>query len=95
MDIIIYLAGYVLVIIGILLFRASTDKQIKVKTCIAYGITLIVLAIIIQYCIIRVAKKPNAIDVYKGKTELSIKETYKNGALIKSDTIVVYKKLFR
>ena len=35
---------------------------------------------------------PQAIDVYRNKTELKIKNTIENDKLISSDTIVVYKK---
>ena len=35
---------------------------------------------------------PQAIDVYRNKTELKIKNTIENDKLINSDTIVVFKK---
>jgi cytosine/uracil/thiamine/allantoin permease len=35
---------------------------------------------------------PQAIDVYRNKTELKIKNTIENDKLVSSDTIVVFKK---
>lgn len=36
--------------------------------------------------------KPQAIDVYRNKTELKIRNTIENDKIVDSDTIVVFKK---
>lgn len=38
---------------------------------------------------------PNAIDVYRGRTELKIKQEIINNKVVKSDTIIVYKDEFK
>lgn len=47
----------------------------------------VLFGIILFICVVYIANRPTALDVYKGKTELEI--TYKGG--IPVDSVVVYK----
>ena len=53
------------------------------------AITLTTIGIVILTC---KDDKPEAIDVYRGKTELQIEKKIVNNKVVSSDTIVVWKK---
>lgn len=74
-------------IISEIIFYSDTKKYIKVLACV---IILLDIAIWLMY--LCRSKIPDAMDVYRGKTELKIENKYINDELVKSDTIVVYKK---
>lgn len=67
---------------------SSEKKVIKI-----IALFIIIFDYLLWGCFCIEQRKIKAIEVYRGKTELKIEDKYINGELVKSDTIVVYKKL--
>lgn len=72
----------------------SGEGQMAIAISLVFGFGLVfgfLIAVIIYTFIGREPNTPNAIDVYRGKTELKITGTYKDSTFISEDSIVIFK----
>ena len=87
------------IIIGCIDWSIENKLGKSCSTCYAFGVIIGWLtAIVISIPIINVVSKknpksPEAIDVYRNKTELKVKYVIENNDTIQSDTTVVFKNI--
>lgn len=76
--------------------RKKYDKDADVKAfyilAIVDSFVLILAMVALMGTLNFFTNEPEAIDVYKGKTELSIEQKIVGGKIIESDTTVVFKQ---
>ena len=76
--------------------RKKYDKDADVKAfyilAMADRVVFILAMVALMGTLNFFTKEPEAIDVYRGKTELYIEQTMRGNKVIKSDTTVVFKQ---
>lgn len=56
------------------------------------GTCAVFILVVFAICLYETGDKPQAIDVYRGKTELQIKQEIVNNKVVSTDSIVVWRK---
>ena len=75
--------------------KKYNDKSYEVSFCIlmiADRVVFILAMVALMGALNFFTNEPEAIDVYRGKTELYIEQTMRGNKVIKSDTTVVFKQ---
>lgn len=87
----IFFIAFILLIIGfVTIFIIANKSSSKLSHCFLLWILFLIIGGILISETAH-SESPEAIDVYRGKTNLVITETVKNGIVTKCDTIVEFK----